>query len=175
MGWTSSLRWRGPRDVRVAALRESYSPGAVMSSTPTSNGRHVWVLVERNAVRCIDLILIEGGHNGGWAYKVMPEAFQPFHFDCPLALLAEAPEVSPGWRARVRAFHEAAAKSYKVGDTVTVYGKQYEVVDVMAGRVLSYLIRNSRGKVYKTTAGKMSPVVVQATGPAVSSVSSASA
>jgi len=175
MGWTSSLRWRGPREVRLAALRESYDAGTVVSSTPTSSGRHVWVLAERDGVRYIDLILIEGGHNAAWAYKTMSEASQPFYYDCPLALLAEAPETSPEWRAGVRAFHEAASRSYKAGDTVTVYGKSYVVVDVMAGRVLSYLIRNSRGKVYKTTASKMSPAAVQVPGPSPVEFQSASA
>ena len=50
--------------------------------------------------------LLEGSHNG-WGYKGLDESMHPYYYSCPLEYLEIAPDVSPGWRKRVREHHQA--------------------------------------------------------------------
>ena len=50
--------------------------------------------------------LLEGSHNG-WGYKGRDESMHPYYYSCPLEYLEIAPDVSPGWRKRVREHHQA--------------------------------------------------------------------
>jgi len=65
----------------------------------------------------------------GWGYKDMEESMHPCHYNCPLHYLTMAPEKSPEWRAKVRAWHahQKDRSSWKAGDLVVYSVYEHDV------------------------------------------------
>ena len=72
-----------------------------------------------------------------WGYKDMSESCGPNEVSCPLSFLKSVPcpesEFAAPWRERVKAYHaglkarKGLLASFKVGDQIELYGKNYSV------------------------------------------------
>lgn len=154
MGWLFNYNW-SLSDVK----RHILNYHSVVAHRSTNYGRHLWVVVENEGERFIELYLISKS-NGGYGYKGMTEMCGPFATDCPLELLDLAPlppesGFSASWREKVRkqASQKKARKQVEVGSIVKVYGKEYKV---LGKKKRSYQVQSlQNGKVYLCSAAKM--------------------
>ena len=54
--------------------------------------------------------LLERGPRG-WGFKGLDESMHPYFYGCPLEYLRVAPEMSPAWRQKVRAYHDQTVEA----------------------------------------------------------------
>lgn len=145
MGWLHTRGFTRQDMVRECIKDQPASGDTYRTLAHRAVGNQLWtvqVLVDAagNGLRKpeIVLFLLRGDRNFGWGYKDMTESMHPYYYDCPLAFLAMAPEVSPAWRDGVRARHDDLRKgralrgSIEVGTTIVLkdnyYGKTLKVV-----------------------------------------------
>lgn len=76
---------------------------SVVEVTAKAEGVH-HDLAPGESLRYIRCDLLECS-SGQWGYKGMDESMSPYYYSCPLSYLAMAKELSPSWRALVRAYH----------------------------------------------------------------------
>ena len=133
-------------------------------------GNHLWSLIERRATgeRLITLHLMESGaHSGprtGWGYKTLDESSGPSAADCPLRILDAATDAPPGyataWRARVRQYHQDAAKTRKAKASaapgrVIVYGGRRYTLHSPVGPRLGWHVTDESGRLLRMKAAQL--------------------
>ncbi len=105
-------------------------------------GYHYWAAIRRPDGRTfVFLALMQNGRQNGWGYKDLCCSMHPYHYDCPLSILAATAEPAPGssaaeWRAKVREHHckKGQTKSLlKAGNVVSYAGISYHL-DKSLGR-----------------------------------------
>lgn len=103
MGWTTVGKKCSKNDI----IAECLNSVALTCIDKSVQGSELWVVWERKTDkhRFISVYLIESDH-GSWAYKEIIESEGPWHYKCPLAFLALAPEANHSWRTKVIQYHE---------------------------------------------------------------------
>lgn len=195
MGWSimSSPWWTKPRLV-ADLVSPSYWKGAqVQPRRHSVVGNHLWILFDRvsgeGSAQEVGLYALSAPHpveRGGWGYKDLP----PREFlDCPAYMLEAdlCPEYYGEWIAQVKREREEAKQldrrleALSPGDGVTMYGRQFELVQrVRGGWDVQEITKGSDRKIYKATlsqlreglasADSVQPPPVQTVAPATQGV-----
>ena len=84
--------------------------------------------------------------HGRWGYKDLYEAEHPFHFDCPLGYLAQAPVECEKWREGVHAYHARMHRRVEIGQRIALSGSRIPWVRIVSVRPLR---GEYRGSVYR--------------------------
>lgn len=117
MGW--SVGWK-TRKALLERLSEPAANESILSQRCIDNV--LWqVVLRRNPlppllsyyIRCT-LIQRDEDPPHRWGYKVMCEADHPLYYNCPLSYLAQVPDASPQWRARVCDYHRRMRSKSKL-------------------------------------------------------------
>lgn len=159
MGWLSGFS--SYREIKQYLLREDRDGYKILKHAATQCGRNLWVIFKHpKGFDFIALFLIRR-HQGVYGYKDLTECMGPAEHDCPLEFLELVPlptdsKYAAGWREHVRNHHVKRTQRFNIGETVSIYGKSYKVVDKVKK---SYRVQDlNTGIVYKCSASKMSHV-----------------
>ena len=132
-------------------------------------GNHAWFLVkdEITGNKLIVLALLSKSSNG-WGYKDIDETMGPYHYDCPLTLLAKADPpmgaYATEWRNKVRAHRAKKAKRITLGPGAHVLfgGFEYELVVPAGPRKGWHVRRVSDGAAFRMPASYLTKAEVVA-------------
>ena len=144
MGWSFNCVDYGRKAFIESLTGQSHFSDTYKPIAHRVVSNHVWQVVEHlptgKRYICLDLIAKE--RNGGWGYKGLSEDMGPYHYDCPLSLLAMCTEPlndnAKAWREKVQEYHAkrkalSAAKP-KPGLVVTYGGEEYTLVEPWGAR-----------------------------------------